>query len=66
MERIIHERYFICKNTNTSYIDVGVISPLEREYILGYIQEELELQEKAIKEAQGKLPSTSKGLNSNG
>ena len=60
MERLIHERYYICTNTNTSYLDAGLISPMEREYLIGYIKEELEVQAKAIKEAQGK--SSGKGF----
>ena len=47
-------RYLISKYCNTSYNDVGDISPLERDYIIGFITEELERQQKAYEEAKNK------------
>ena len=47
-------RYLISKYCNTSYNDVGDISPLERDYIIGFITEELEKQQKALEEAKAK------------
>ncbi|MBO7694155.1 MAG: hypothetical protein J6T10_16170 [Methanobrevibacter sp.] len=47
-------RYLISKYCNTSYNDVGNISPLERDYIIGFITEELERQQKAYEEAKNK------------
>ena len=47
-------RYLISKYCNTSYNDVGDISPLERDYIIGFITEELEKQQKALEEAKNK------------
>lgn len=41
-KEIVRERYLISKHTNTSYVDLGSITPLEREYLLLFIQEELE------------------------
>ena len=54
MEKIIRARYYISRYTNTSYTDTGLISPMEREYILGYIEEEKEMEEKAIKQAKNR------------
>lgn len=47
-------RYLISKHCNTSYNDAGDISPLERDYIIGFITEELEKQQKALEEAKAK------------
>jgi hypothetical protein len=47
-------RYLISKFCNTSYNDAGDISPLERDYIIGFITEELERQQKAYEEAKNK------------
>lgn len=49
-KNIVKERYLISKFTNTSYNDVGDITPLEREYILGFIAEEKKKEEELIKE----------------
>lgn len=40
-KEIVKERYMISKNLNTSYNDVGNITPLEREYLLSFIDEDL-------------------------
>lgn len=45
-------RYLISKYCHTSYNDVGEISPLERDYIIGFITEELEKQQRALEEAK--------------
>ena len=37
-------RYMISKYSNTSYSDTANITPLERDYIIGFITEELEKQ----------------------
>ena len=47
-------RYLISKHCNTSYNDVGKISPLERDYIIGFITDELKKQQEAIDEAKNK------------
>ena len=54
MERLIHAKYYITRFTNTSYTDAGQITPMEREYILGYIKEEKEQEEKAIDKVKNK------------
>ena len=38
---IIKERYEISKNLNTSYVEVGNISPLERSYLIQLIIDDL-------------------------
>ena len=38
---IVKERYLISKNLNTSYNDIGNITPIEREYLLSFIDEDL-------------------------
>lgn len=53
-KKLTRERYLISKYCNTSYNDVGDISPLERDYIIGFITEELEKQQKALEEAKNK------------
>lgn len=47
-------RYLISKHCNTSYNEAGDITPLERDYIIGFITEELEKQQKALEEAKNK------------
>ena len=44
----------ISKYSNTSYSDTANITPLERDYIIGFITEELERQQKAYEEAKNK------------
>lgn len=44
---IVQERYLIAKSTNTSYIDTGKITPLEKKYILGFIKEEIDKAKEA-------------------
>lgn len=52
-KQIIREAYLITKNTNTSYMDVMDMPPQEREYMLGFLDEEArkmqELRDKAVK-----------------
>ena len=55
---IVRERYIISKHTNTSYEDTKHITPLERDYILEFITEDLqrqkELYDKARADAENK------------
>ena len=44
----------ISKFTNTSYLDAGYISPLERDYILEFITEEKEEEQRKIEESKQK------------
>lgn len=49
-EEIVRERYIISKFINTSYNDVGQITPVERQFLINYIVEELKIQENKQKE----------------
>lgn len=39
-KEIVTERYLISKNINTSYNDIGKMTPLERQYILELLVDE--------------------------
>lgn len=43
-KEIVRERYIISKHTNTSYKDLDAINPVERNYLLEFITEELQKQ----------------------
>lgn len=49
-KEIVQERYFISKNINTSYNDIGKITPTEREYILKFIVDEQKQAKKRLDE----------------
>ena len=53
-KNIVLERYLISKHTNTSYGDIGNISPIERAYLLDFIQDDLKQQAEALREIQNK------------
>ena len=53
-KELVRERYFISKSMNTSYNELGKITPLERKYILEFIVEEKEREQKAIEELNAK------------
>ena len=44
------ERYFISKNINTSYNDIGKITPIEREYLIEFIVDEQKQTKKRLDE----------------
>lgn len=41
---IVKERYIITKHTNTSYEGTSNITPIEREYLLRFIMDDLQRQ----------------------
>jgi len=47
-KELTRERYLISKHSNTSYSEVGDVSPLERSYILEFIADELKKQKELI------------------
>ena len=49
-EQIIEERYQISKHINTSYNDLGEITPTERRYLLEFIKRDLEHEQQLIQE----------------
>lgn len=52
-KQIVKERYIISKNSNISYQDTGTMTPIEREYVLQFIQEDLKRQIDAINAQKG-------------
>ena len=56
-KNIVQERYFISKKCNTSYLDVGYITPMERKYLLEFILDEIEKEKKAYEDAKKKQKS---------
>ena len=53
-KQIVQERYIISKNCNTSYKDVGDMTPTEREYILSFIKEEFDKHKEMMKQRRGR------------
>lgn len=54
LKDLIRGRYLISKYTHTSYLDAGKISPLERDYIIGFITDQIKAEQKAIQENKNK------------
>lgn len=63
-KEIIRERYIITKNTNTSYGDIGNMTPTERAYMLEFIGDDFkknaELVEQYKQKQQAKMSSTTR------
>lgn len=57
---IVRERYIISKHTNTSYADTEHMAPIEREYMLEFIMEELQRQKELMDEAKAKAEANRK------
>lgn len=51
-KNIVQERYFISKKCNTSYLDVGQMTPLERGYVMEFILDEIEKEKQALDESK--------------
>ena len=51
------ERYLISKRSNTSYIDCGEITPLERNYIVDLIKDEIKKEQEKKDELERKAKS---------
>ena len=49
-KELVKERYLIAKNINTSYLDTGKMTPVERRYILQFLQEEAQKQKEMLEE----------------
>ena len=60
---IVYERYFISSQCNTSYNDVGRMTPLERKYVTEFIIEKLEKEQKALEDAQKKKKNNHTPIN---
>lgn len=53
-KEIVRERYIISKHINTSYSDLGQITPIEREYLIEFITDELMKKQKALDEIKNR------------
>ena len=53
-KEIVRERYLISKHTNTSYSDTKDITPIEREYLLEFITDDLSKKAKAMDKIRDK------------
>lgn len=53
-KELVRERVLISKNINTSYIDVGKITPLERKYIIQFLHEEAQKRQEMLDELKNK------------
>lgn len=42
LKQITQERYEISKRIHTSYVDLGKITPIERQYLMQFIHEDME------------------------
>lgn len=51
-KQIVKERYLISKNINTSYNDIGKLTPIERKYILEFIADEIKRENEAFEKAK--------------
>lgn len=49
-KELVRERYYISKTINTSYSDTGQLTPIEREYILEFITDEIKMAQKKAEE----------------
>ena len=54
-KHIAFERYVISKHTNTSYADTAEITPMERRYLLEFIQDDLQREKEMYDEARAKI-----------
>ena len=53
-KEIVKERYYIAKHGNISYFDTGKMTPVERDYIIEFIEEDLKRQKDFVEK---NLPS---------
>ena len=60
-KEIARERYLISKHTNTSYEDTSTITPLERQYLLEFLVEDMQRQKEMYDKAQSEVDSKRKG-----
>lgn len=53
-KELVLQRYYISKHTNTSYVDAGKITPVEREYIIKFILDENKRNKEAWEKIKNK------------
>ena len=56
-KQIVKERYEISKRINSSYNDIGEITPRERSLLLQFIEEDIKHDNKIIEQARDKAKS---------
>jgi len=54
-ESLVNERYFITKNTHITYSDTGKLTPVERNYIIKYIADEIKKMNEQMKEKMSNI-----------
>lgn len=54
-KEIVKERYLISKNMNTSYNELGQITPTERKYLMEFIIEEIKESKRLMEEKKKEL-----------
>lgn len=54
-EQIVEERYQISKHTHTSYKDLDNVTPLERKYLLSFIERDLTRENELRQQQAAKL-----------
>lgn len=54
-KEIVKERYLLSKNMNTSYNELGQITPTERKYLMEFLIEEIKESKKAMEEKKREL-----------
>jgi hypothetical protein len=54
-KEIVKERYLISKNINTSYNEVGKITPVERKYLIEFLAEEIKKSKELAEQAKQKI-----------
>lgn len=53
--QIVQESYFISKSMNTTYSDTLKMTPLEREYILRFISDEIKKTQEEVEKQKAQL-----------
>lgn len=53
-KEIVKERYLISKNINTSYNEIGKITPVERKYLIEFLAEEIKKSKELAEQAKQK------------
>lgn len=48
---IAHERYRLSKIMHTSYLELGKITPIERQYLIDFAIEDAKKEDEMVKEA---------------
>lgn len=56
-KEIVKERYLISKNINTSYNELGQITPAERKYLMEFIIEEIKKSNEIMEAKKKELSS---------